>query len=113
MTVRFLGIRTCDKCGRDDDSAEGVVLAAGNLPVYDIDLCPRCKRTLDRLIGPYLEAARRRPRAGVSLEESAEAERRLMAANREIRDWGRANGFTVRDSGSISPALRRAYNEAH
>lgn len=71
---------------------------------YEIDLSAAHADELVAALAPYVEAGRRLTKA-----RSAESTKFMAGQLEEIRQWARANGFTVADKGRISQEIKIAY----
>lgn len=75
---------------------------------YEIDLSKKNLDTFTRAVAPFTEAARRQGRRGRVAAPPASAGN--LGA---IREWARANGYTVSDRGRIAEEIQAAYRSAH
>lgn len=71
---------------------------------YEIDLSAAHADELAAALAPYVEAGRRLTKA-----RSAESTKFMAGQLEEIRQWARANGYTVADKGRISREIKIAY----
>lgn len=108
MAENKIIIRTDDIDGSED--AEAVAFGIGGVD-YTIDLSEANRAKLDEALAPFIghatkiKTARGRGRARTASTSPASNPDELKA----IREWGRANGFTVNDRGRVSSELRQAY----
>lgn len=79
--------------------------------VYEIDLSERNKRNLDKVLAPYLAAARRVGSGRRRGTNRTEAKIDPVQA-RAMRDWAARNGHQVSPRGRIPAAVVDAYNAA-
>lgn len=70
---------------------------------YEIDLSAKESRAMDRALAPYLETARRVPKA----------HRVAVPAAREVRAWALAQGIDVSERGRVSADVMSRYHTAH
>ncbi len=79
---------------------------------YEIDLSARNAQKLRDALAPYLGEARR---SGNRRRGRARSNARTTGAGSaaEIRQWARANGYTVPDRGRVAAEVRSAYEAAH
>ena len=84
---------------------------------YEIDLGRKNANAFDKLMKPYLDAARKVAAARSGRRASSNGRRgsRSRHANElaSIREWARAQGYSVSDRGRISANIMDAYNAAH
>lgn len=77
---------------------------------YSIDLSPANVAKLEEALAPFIanaeRASRRRPR-------KAAAPRGRQGGSAPIREWARANGFTVSDRGRVPAEVIAAYEAAN
>lgn len=81
---------------------------------YEIDLSERHATELRGVLAPFVTAARRsggRAQAGRAAKSTGVAGSR-SGKSAEIREWARANGFTVNDRGALARSVREAYAAA-
>lgn len=108
MAENTIIIRTDDIDG--SENAESVAFGIGGVD-YSIDLSEANRAKLNEALAPFIEhatktkPARGRGRARATSTATASNPDELKA----IREWGRANGFTVNDRGRVSSELRQAY----
>jgi hypothetical protein len=96
----------------DGGKAERSIAFGWDGNTYEIDLSKKNATALEKLLRPYVEAARkvRRPVAR-SARASTPAGRRPDLG--QIREWARANGLEVSDRGRIAASVQEAYDAAH
>jgi hypothetical protein len=77
---------------------------------YEIDLSKKNAAALEKLMAPYVAAARRpeRFRRGARAVRSSRPNLELAA----VREWARANGYAVGDRGRISNDVIAAFRAA-
>jgi hypothetical protein len=112
---------TCDLCG--NDIADGTETPQRTFSFqgrdYEIDLCEKDQRGLDRALnglGTYVEAGRRADRGEGRGRRSRPAATRGRSSSLDlgqVRQWAKANGYQVSDRGRIAGALMEAYPAAH
>jgi hypothetical protein len=99
----------------DGGAATQTIVFGWEGAMYEIDLNDNNANALSEFLKPYVGSARRlnarpgRP-AGSSPRRTSSGG---TSANAPIRDWARANGFTVADGGRLPQAVRDAYFAAH
>jgi len=71
---------------------------------FEIDLTSDEQGKLEKLLQPYLDVARASRKGG-----RARSTRSSGANLGEVREWARANGFTVSDRGRVSQEVMDAY----
>lgn len=78
---------------------------------YEIDLSKKNAAAFEKALKPYIEAGRRtrRGRTRSTRTRQRPGTGRDVA---EIRDWARANGYTVADRGRIPATVIDAYTAA-
>ena len=78
---------------------------------YEIDLSAKNAKALDKVMGPYLEVARRVPRKRST--NGRPASKAPGSPNpAEIRAWAASQGIEVSDRGRVSADITRRYQEA-
>lgn len=74
---------------------------------YEIDLGDGSMSDFEKVMKPYVEAARK-------VRPTPSRRRRSKAEMRVVRQWGRDHGYTVPDGVGRTPEeVIRAYDEAH
>jgi ribosomal protein L28 len=97
-----------------DGSANAETLTFGySGATYEIDLSKKNAAALDKLLKPYIDAARK-----VSGNNKRSAAKRTTRRSAKldlgaVRAWATENGFTVAERGRISADVIDAYNAAH
>lgn len=101
------------------DDFDGTPLALGasstsfsiNGAAYEIDLSPDNVERLRAALAPFIAAARRSGSpAGKSGKSGKASNPARLAA---IREWARANGYTVSDRGRIASSVIEAFDKAN
>lgn len=103
------------------DDIDGTLLESGegetvhfsvNGAAYEIDLTAEHADELRAALEPYIKAGRR---AGSSGGRTSAPRRRAARNNEtgEIREWAKANGFTVSERGRVPANIVDAYHAAH
>ncbi len=97
----------------DGGAADETVTFALDGVSYEVDLSTRHAQELRDAITPWTASARR-----VSSRGLARGSRRGRSSGgssraNEIREWARANGYTVNDRGRISQEVQTAFDAAH
>ncbi len=95
----------------DGSSADETVTFGLDGSTYEIDLSAKNSEKLRESLAPYIGVARRANRGGGTRKSSRG--RSGGASASDVRDWARANGFTVSDRGRVSAEVRSAYDAAH
>ena len=84
---------------------------------YEIDLGRKNASAFDKLMKPYLDAARKVTAARGGRRASSNGRRgsrsRSASDLAAIREWARVQGYKVSDRGRISAEVMDAYNAAH
>lgn len=97
----------------DGASADETVTFALDGVTYEIDLSSDNAAKLRDALAPWVGHARRvstgRKTSGRRAGSASPARNDLN----DVREWGRANGFTVSDRGRVSRELQAAYDKAH
>jgi hypothetical protein len=94
----------------DGGVAQRTIVFSWDKTSYEIDLSKKNIAAFEKALKPYLGAAR-------TVRQSTGSARprgtRTVAAKRtdlqSIRDWARANGYTVSERGRIAAAITEAY----
>ena len=71
---------------------------------YEVDLAPANRDALIRALQPFIDSGRR-----VGAKASARSASRPDGNSKAVREWARANGYTVPDRGRIPKAAQDAY----
>ncbi|HLI42157.1 MAG TPA: Lsr2 family protein [Streptosporangiaceae bacterium] len=88
----------------DGSAAEGTVRFALDGAEYEIDLNAKHAEELRRLLGRYIDAARRP--AGSSRRPARGGRRTASGlSTTEIREWAKAQGIEVKDRGRVPAEL--------
>lgn len=96
----------------DGGSADETVTFALDGVSYEIDLSAKNAAALRDAFAPWVGSGRRVGGRARTARRSASPARSRVSST-DIRDWGRANGFTVNERGRISAELREAYDKAN
>jgi Lsr2 len=84
---------------------------------YEIDLGRRNASAFDKTMKPYVDAARKvtDPRGGRRGSSNGRRTSRRSSAGQlaSIREWARAQGYSVSDRGRISADVMESYEKAH
>lgn len=105
----------------DGTDAAGTVTFGLNGTEYEIDLSTMHTKELESVLQPFVEKARprkggkRRATNGTSASAaytSSNPSRAERERNKQIRDWGNANGFDVPARGKIPENVREAFEAA-
>lgn len=108
MAQKVQVVLTCDLDGDETPAVETVSFSyAGE--GYEFELCQHHLDEFNRVMQPYVAAARpggRRRRPGRRPHKPSAD----LAA---VREWARGNGYDVSDRGRISAAIREAFEAAH
>jgi hypothetical protein len=96
----------------DGGDADGTVTFGLDGATYEIDLSSKNAAKLRAAVAPYVGHARK-----VSGRRSGGGRRGAASGNgpsaREVREWGRANGWNLSDRGRVAAKVRQAYEAAH
>jgi hypothetical protein len=108
-------VLTCDPHGDDTDAVATVTIRDGNA-IYELDLC---QQHLDDLISSARRvrqprkkrpsSSKRRPAKKSSRPRRARRGRKALDTT-AIREWARANGYTVGDRGRMPASIIDAYS---
>jgi hypothetical protein len=97
----------------DGSEAEETVSFGLDGATYEIDLSAANAATLREALAGYVGVARKvtgaRRRSGGRRASNASA----GASTSDVRDWARANGYTVSERGRVSAEIQSAYAAAH
>lgn len=81
---------------------------------YEIDLTDANATALREMLAPYISAARSvSTRKPVSASTPRPRRRAAQQDYGPIREWAKANGYTVSDRGRVPAAVIEAYEAAH
>jgi hypothetical protein len=96
----------------DGSKADRTVKFAVDGTSYEIDLSKRNAATFEKVLAPYVGAARKikMTRGHRSRAASTASGRRADLAT--IREWARANGYEVADRGRLPGTVIEAYESA-
>ena len=95
----------------DGSEAEETVTFGLDGTTYEIDLNTKHASGLRDALASYVGHARKV--SGVRRGGRRTTQTNLGPSTRELRDWGRSNGFEVSDRGRVSAEVRDAYEAAH
>lgn len=98
----------------DGTDADETLTFALDGVTYEIDLCAGNAEKLRRELSVWAGKSRRtggRRGTGRRATSPGIAGRRADLA--AIREWGRANGYTVSDRGRVAQEIQDAYDQAH
>ncbi len=99
----------------DGAKADRTVTFAVDGVTYEIDLSKRNAAAFSKVLKPYVEAARKLPRAaGKSAARGPRSRRPRSGPDlAAVREWARANGHSVSDRGRVPGAVLEAYAAAN
>ena len=80
---------------------------------YEIDLNDKNAADLRAALAPWVGHGRRIARGGRAAAPARPSRKRGSSEATVMREWARANGYTVNDRGRISAEIRAAYEAAH
>lgn len=96
----------------DGSAAEETVTFALDGVSYEIDLTAANAAKLRDALAEWVGHARKV--GGRSSRSSAPRARRASSSDAQaVRDWAKANGYTVSERGRISAEIKTAYDAAH
>lgn len=106
------------------DDIDGTVLEPGqgetvlfsiDGTAYEIDLTDAHAGALRTAMAPYIEAGRRVTAASAAAASAAGSKRRRggQVDYGPVREWAKANGYTVSDRGRVPQNVLDAYHAAH
>jgi Lsr2 len=97
-------------------NAETVSFGFGG-KAYEIDLSKKNRTALEKLLSPYIDAARRPGHATVVRTSRPRAGRKVGSRREElsaVREWARQNGWpNLGERGRIPGEVEAAYDAAH
>ena len=97
-----------------DGSANAETLTFGySGATYEIDLSKKNAAALDKLLKPYIDAARKVSGNNKRSAAKGRIRRSVKLDLGAVRAWATENGFTVAGRGRISADVIEAYNAAH
>lgn len=98
----------------DGSKADRTVAFSFDSVSYEIDLSKKNASTLEKVLRPYIAAARKAPartrRAARAGSRKASGRPPDLTA---VREWARGNGYELADRGRIPIAILEAYDAAH
>ncbi len=94
----------------DGGKAERTIAFGYDGANYEIDLSKKNATAFEKMMRPYVDAARKVGRGGVRRGRRASAPARDLSA---VREWARANGHAVSDRGRVPAAVLEAYDSAN
>ena len=100
----------------DGSKADRIILFAFQGASYEIDLSKKNATAFEKALAPYIDKARKAPRAAASGRgrrsggSAPRSDKQHLAA---VREWARANGHDVSNRGRISASVVEAYEAAH
>lgn len=80
---------------------------------YEIDLSKRNAAALEKLLVPYVAAARKAPRVQLGQGRSASTRTNSRAGLSDVRSWAKEQGLAVSERGRIARSVQAAYDAAH
>lgn len=97
----------------DGGKADRTITFAIDGASYEIDLSKRNAAAFEKVLRPYVEAARKvkAPRAPRGSRQRAKSGRRTDLA--EVREWARARGHDVSDRGRLPVSVMEEYDAMH
>ena len=104
MAVRTVTILEDDLDGKEDATVETVTFSFEGAS-YEIDLSKKNRDAFEKALTPYLNAARKAPKATTARRSPAKSSEDLDA----IRAWAKDNGHEVADRGRIAQSVKDAY----
>ena len=108
MAVRTVTILEDDLDGKEDATVETVTFSFEGAS-YEIDLSKKNRDAFEKALTPYLNAARKAPKATTARRSPAKSSEDLDA----IRAWAKDNGHAVSDRGRVPVTVLEAYDAAH
>jgi nucleoid-associated protein Lsr2 len=118
-TIRVVAKTVITQVTDDLDGSTGAetISFAYRGTTYEIDLGRRNANAFDKMMKPYLDAARKVTAARGGRRGSSNGHRtsRRSSAGEiaSIREWARGQGYSVSDRGRISANVMAAYEKAH
>ena len=95
----------------DGTKADRTMSFAVDGTTYEIDLSKRNAAAFQKVLAPYLDAARKvKQQRGRRRATSSSGRRSDLA---DVRAWARANGYEISDRGRIPASVTEAYQAAH
>jgi hypothetical protein len=110
--IEIVEVKTCDAAhDKPRKGAETISFGLDNAE-YQIELCPKDRAALERVMSMYVPYARKAPVNGAAVKKSYRPiiERRKSAA---IRAWAESQGITVSARGRIPAEVLEQYRAAH
>jgi hypothetical protein len=95
----------------DGSKAERTISFAVDGITYEIDLSRKNANAFEKLLGPYVGAARKVKPTRARRAGATSARSRSDLA--DIRQWAQENGYDVRDRGRVAASVIAAFDEAH
>jgi hypothetical protein len=110
MAQKVQVLLTDDVDGTEIPSGKGETVVFGlDGKSYEIDLTSKNATALRRAIKPYVDAGR--PLKGSHTRRPVRS--KVGADTRTIKEWARANGYTVKDRGRVPNEIRQAFEAAN
>jgi hypothetical protein len=97
----------------DGGPAEATLTFAFEGTSYEIDLNSDNAAKMRDALAPYVGSARRVGRGSAPRRAATPSRRASGNATNDMREWARANGYTVNDRGRLSREVVDAYEAAH
>lgn len=115
MVQKTIVSLTDDLDGTDADETMAFGLDGA---AYEIDLSEKNATILREALAPYVEKARRaggaaRPARGAKPGRSRRRGGSGNGTSSAVREWARANGYTVNDRGRMAASVVKAYEAAN
>jgi len=115
MVKRTLIQLVDDLDGTPIDGNGGTLAFALEGRSFEIDLTDENAQKIREALAPFIEAGRRVD--GAAATKPGRARRSRQGTGPEdsssVREWARANGYTVSDRGRVSQPILEAYRAAH
>jgi hypothetical protein len=97
----------------DGGAADETVTFALDGVSYEIDLSTKNAQELRDAFASWVGNARKVSSRGAAARPARRGRSAGSARATEVREWARANGYTVNDRGRISQEIQTAYDAAH
>jgi hypothetical protein len=111
--IKTVEIRTCDLPHDKPRTNADTVTFALDSSGYQIELCPKDRAALEKIMADYVEHARKTPVNGMAKKSSATRTVTERRRSRDIRAWAERNGKPVSGRGRIPAEIITEYDAAH
>jgi hypothetical protein len=111
--IEVIEVRTCDLAHDKPRKGADTVGFGLDGSEYLIELCPRDRAALDKIMAEYVSHARKVRLNGAAKKNSGYRNVADRQRSRDIRAWAESQGITVSMRGRIPAEVLEQYHAAH